>query len=137
MLIEKPQCNFQNCRYCFDGNCRSADKYENCTLTDLHCEIAKFTVDLDNSKSEVERFTINMNAYGLTAKRLAEENEVLKAELSRYTENVKQMCENAKQEVAREIFEEIEKWLAYDGDIRMITEEKFAEIEKKYTEVDT
>lgn len=52
MNIDKPQCNFKNCRYCFDGNCASADKYENCKLTDLHCEIAKLTVDLDNAKSE-------------------------------------------------------------------------------------
>ena len=52
MLMEKPQCNFQNCRYCFDGNCRSAEKYENCKLTDLHCEIARLTVDLDNAKIE-------------------------------------------------------------------------------------
>lgn len=52
MLIDKPQCNFKNCRYCFDGNCRSADKYENCKLTDLHYEIAKLTVDLDNANGE-------------------------------------------------------------------------------------
>ena len=52
MLIEKPRCNFKNCRYCFDGNCRSADKYENCKLTDLQQEIAKLTVDLDNAKPE-------------------------------------------------------------------------------------
>ena len=37
-------------------------------------------------------------------------------------------------EVAEEIFAEIEKWLAKDGDIRMITAEKFAELKKKYTE---
>lgn len=43
----------------------------------------------------------------------------------------------AKQEVSREIFAEIEKWLAYDGDIRMITEEKFAEIKQKFTEGET
>lgn len=53
MLIEKPQCNFKNCRYCFDGNCFSAAKYENCELTDLHCEIAKLRVDLDNAKAEI------------------------------------------------------------------------------------
>ena len=52
MLIEKPRCNFNNCRYCFDGNCYSADKYENCKLTDLHYQIAKLTVDLDNAKQE-------------------------------------------------------------------------------------
>ena len=55
MLIEKPRCNFKKCKYCFDGNCFSADKYENCTLTDLHSEIAKLTVDLDNAKTEVAR----------------------------------------------------------------------------------
>lgn len=55
MLIEKPRCNFKNCRYCFDGNCYSAAKYENCKVTDLHCEIAKLTVDLDNAKAEVAR----------------------------------------------------------------------------------
>lgn len=54
MLIEKPRCNFKNCRYCFDGNCYSADKYENCKVTDLHSEIAKLTVDLDNEKTKVE-----------------------------------------------------------------------------------
>lgn len=55
MLIDKPLCNFKNCRYCFDGNCTSADKYENCKLTDLGYEIAKLNVDLDNAKSEVAR----------------------------------------------------------------------------------
>lgn len=55
MLIEKPRCNFKNCRYCFDGICFSADKYENCKVTDLHSEIAKLTVDLDNAKAEVAR----------------------------------------------------------------------------------
>lgn len=55
MLIDKPRCNFKNCKYCFDGNCISADKYENCQLTDLHSEIAKLTVDLDNAKSKVVR----------------------------------------------------------------------------------
>lgn len=52
MLIDKPRCNFKNCRFYFDGNCRSADIYENCKLTDLHSEIAKLRVDLDNAKVE-------------------------------------------------------------------------------------
>lgn len=60
MLIEKPRCNFKNCRYCFDGNCYSADKYENCKVTDLHSEIAKLTVDLDNAKTEVARLQKEM-----------------------------------------------------------------------------
>ena len=63
MLIEKPRCCFKNCRYCFDGNCYSADKYENCTLTDLHYEIAKLTVDRDNAKSEVDRLQEEANRY--------------------------------------------------------------------------
>lgn len=42
--------------------------------------------------------------------------------------------ENIKTEVAREIFEEIEKWLATDGTLLIITAKKFAEIKNKYME---
>lgn len=35
-------------------------------------------------------------------------------------------------ELAAEIFEEIEKYLAKDGDIRVITENKFYEIKRKF-----
>ena len=70
MRMEKPLCNFQNCKYHQDGNCVNASKYENCNLTDLHCEIARLRVDLDNAKAEQKelikanmrlesRFTIN------------------------------------------------------------------------------
>ena len=55
MLIDKPQCNFKNCRYCFDGNCVNASRYENCTMTDLHSEIARLRVDLDNAKTDTVR----------------------------------------------------------------------------------
>ena len=55
MLIDKPQCNFKNCRYCFDGNCVNASRYENCTMTDLHSEIARLRVDLDNAKADTVR----------------------------------------------------------------------------------
>ena len=68
-------------------------------------------------KDEVEKLTINMNAYGLTAKRLAEENEELKQEKIYHRETEK-LCdrylvklEQAKQEVAEQIFEEIDKIL--------------------------
>ena len=37
-----------------------------------------------------------------------------------------------RQDATREIFEEIELWLAFDGDIRIITAEKFAELKKKH-----
>ena len=69
MLIDKPMCNFKNCRYCFDGNCRDASKYENCTLTDLHSEIARLRVDLDNAKADIvrkmqERFKKEIAEFG-------------------------------------------------------------------------
>lgn len=85
-------------------------------------------------KSEVEKLTINMNAYGLTAKRLAEENESLEIELENMRRNLGDAregwndaeCEverlrkaldeyeetsglkQAKAEVAKKIFEEID-----------------------------
>ena len=37
-------------------------------------------------------------------------------------------------DVAREIFEEIERWLGINGELGIITTEKFAELKKKYTE---
>ena len=55
MLIDKQMCNFRNCKYHLDGNCRDASKYENCTLTDLHSEIARLRVDLDNAKADTVR----------------------------------------------------------------------------------
>ena len=55
MRMEKPMCNFQNCKYHQDGNCANASRYENCTLTDLHSEIAKLRVDLDNAKADTVR----------------------------------------------------------------------------------
>lgn len=30
MRIDLPQCNFKNCKYCFDGNCTSKKQYERC-----------------------------------------------------------------------------------------------------------
>jgi hypothetical protein len=49
MKIEKPMCNFQNCKYHQDGNCVNASRYENCKVTDLHSEIVRLRVDLDNA----------------------------------------------------------------------------------------
>ena len=125
MLIEKPQCGFQNCRYCFDGNCRSADKYERCELTDLHYEIAKLTVDLDNAKSEVERLERILNSYALQYGTVTDRQKVI---------------DKAKCEVAREIFEEIEMrvspmlGLEDDKEYASILAADFAELKKKYTE---
>jgi hypothetical protein len=42
---------------------------------------------------ENEKLTINMNAYGLTAKRLAEENERLKEKADRHLDNLKAVLE--------------------------------------------
>ncbi|MBQ7818500.1 MAG: hypothetical protein IJ341_02265 [Bacteroidales bacterium] len=30
MRIDLPGCDFKNCRFCFDGNCRSKEKFDNC-----------------------------------------------------------------------------------------------------------
>ena len=39
---------------------------------------------------------------------------------------------NGYKKAIEEIFEDIELWLAFGGDIRIITAEKFAELKKKY-----
>ena len=120
-------------------------------------------------KSEVERLTINMNAYGLTAKRLAEENESLEIELENMRRNLGDAregwndaeCEVERltveleamrgaansykmhyENLAREIFEEIEKWLVneYVPYIRGYSNSlsrNLAELKKKYTEEKT
>ena len=144
MLIEKPRCNFKNCKYCFDGNCWSADKYENCTLTDLHSEIAKLTVDLDNAKTEVEQLIGKLECLLCHA---------TGGRLSKYTYDLRTMetvvtdCINETyndgfaegyKECAREIFEEIDVFLE-----RFINDPFYskgdliydlAELKKKYTE---
>ena len=35
MRIDLPTCGFKNCRYCFDGNCKSKLEYERCEHRDL------------------------------------------------------------------------------------------------------
>lgn len=35
MRIDLPTCGFKNCRYCFDGNCKSKLEYERCEYRDL------------------------------------------------------------------------------------------------------
>lgn len=59
-------------KYCFaykDGYC------ENCVFGE---EFTKLHKRIDRLKKHNEKLTINMNAYGLTAKNLGEENERLK-----------------------------------------------------------
>jgi hypothetical protein len=101
MLIDKPRCNFKKCRFYFDGNCRSADIYENCKLTDLHSEIAKLT-DLH---SEIAKLTVDLD--------------------------------NAKTEVARGIFAEIEKISKAPYGYICLSNDELAELKKKYTEEKT
>ena len=110
-------------------------------------------------KSEVERLTINMNAYGLTAKRLAEENESLQIELENMRRNLGDAregwndaeCEaerlrkaldeyeetsglkQAKADVAREIFEEADK-IFMANCLSLETYKAWCELKKKYTE---
>lgn len=56
------------------------------------------------------------------------EVEVLRAELSRYTENCKQMCEKAKQEVAREMLNAFASFRALSPNFCKV----YNEFEKKY-----
>lgn len=118
-------------------------------------------------KSEVERLTINMNAYGLTAKRLAAENESLEIDLENMRRNLgdaregwndaeckveelkaiiadhkaseerwEELYSNTKTEVAREIFEEIER--IFDGKKYVpYPLYEIAELKKKYAEEKT
>lgn len=63
-----------NYKACFDyGDC------EGCRVGD---EITRLHKRIDRLKKQNEKLTVNMNAYGLTAKNLAEENERLRAELA-------------------------------------------------------
>lgn len=65
-------------------------------------------------RSEVEKYIVNMNAYGLIAKRLAEENKSLQAQVNRlkaYDEERdialhQRLVREAKQEVALQIINE-------------------------------
>jgi hypothetical protein len=100
------------------------DNYRGETL--MNYEVADMIEDcIDNAptedvvpRSEVEGYIVNMNAYGLTAKRLAEENEQMK---------------QAKQEAAKEIFEEIENKF-HDDDFGdwVIDFMEYQELKKKY-----
>ena len=125
MLIDKPRCNFKNCRFYFDGNCRSADIYENCKLTDLHSEIAKLTVDLDNAKSEVVEWVSKCRDWHEVGELKSQRILELEAELSK-----------AKDEVARDIFAEIEKYkrspMPECKPVYVINDSSFAELKKKY-----
>jgi chromosome segregation ATPase len=142
----------------------------------INAKAVKFAIDKTPTadvvpKSEVERLqaeneklTINMNAYGLTAKRLAEENESLEIELENMRRNLGDAregwndaeCEvdrlrnaldeyeetsglkEAKAEVAREIFEEIKREFCGAYWYKGYTIERYiAELKKKYTEEET
>lgn len=106
------------------AECKNCTHYEVCYKSGWCDDCANYLPTEDVvPKSEVEKYIVNMNAYGLTAKRLAEENEQLK---------------QAEQEVAREIFEEIdkiletqEKYLYCNPSLTYIYE-LIAELEKKY-----
>ena len=94
--------------------------------------------EVERLKKENEKLTINMNAYGLTAKRLKEDVE-------RWRRNLEAVLEERaeeKSEVAREIFEEIENMISPmlgledDKEYVAILSTTFAELKKKYTEGD-
>lgn len=72
---------FQQGRYC--SNCGRPLKQE---LSRNYISKNEHEAELARVQSENERLTINMNAYGLTAKRLAEENERLHASCTELTQ---------------------------------------------------
>jgi hypothetical protein len=39
MRIDLPQCDFKNCKYCFDGNCTKKNEYERCEYRRQKAEI--------------------------------------------------------------------------------------------------
>lgn len=147
-----------------------ADIMQDCKVSHKHRALNRNIKQIPTAdvvpKSEVERLTINMNAYGLTAKRLAEENESLEIELENMRRNLgdaregwndaeceverlreinsllteagqewKKRYDNAKAEVAREIFEEIENIIRKHDECpnyRLMLD--LAKLKKKYTE---
>lgn len=39
MRIDLPQCDFENCKYCFDGNCMKKSEYERCEYRQQKADI--------------------------------------------------------------------------------------------------
>ena len=46
MRMNQPGCNFKNCRFCFDGNCRSKEKFDNCDYQAMKNITVRRVVDL-------------------------------------------------------------------------------------------
>ncbi len=105
----------------------TADVVPKSEVENQKLEIWRLKGEVERLEKENEKLTINMNAYGLAAKRIAEQ----------------------KSEVVREIFEEIEKFLSSNqsGEFRgdsiewfdyfdLHLAEDIAELKKKYTEVE-
>lgn len=62
--------------------------YGSCEDCELGKEITRLHKRIDRLKKQNEKLTVNMNAYGLTAKRLGEENERLHASCTELTQNL-------------------------------------------------
>ena len=67
MRIDLPQCDLKTCRFCFDGNCINADKYEQCS----------YTVVINNCK----RFLNMLRQTGKTFENWMKDFETLKYDL--------------------------------------------------------
>ena len=39
MRVDLPQCNFKNCKYCFDSNCTKKNEYERCEYRQQKADI--------------------------------------------------------------------------------------------------
>lgn len=98
---------------CFDY------KDNNCDNCDFGNEFTKLYKRIDRLKKQNETLTIQRNAWYLTAERVGEE------------------LKNAKAEVAREIFGDLEAIFNGDGFHYFIAEPIFDNLKKKYTEGET
>ena len=135
-------------KHCFgykDGYC------DGCAIGD---EITRLHKRIDRLKKQKEKLTINMNAYGLTAKIIAEENERLRAEEKqsqiliktlhdKLDEGYAKFVDEERAIAAGEIFEEIEKALDNSVETEHFKgtwfnfskfKQRLAELKKKFTE---
>lgn len=111
----------------WDCNCSEYGKQTVMAVDDLNYLPTSDVVP----RAEAEKLTVNMNAYGLSAIRLKEEVEHLEAQITQLQLDLHySVCreDEAKAEVAREVFEEIEKVLVFTEDRKRV-----AELKKKYT----
>ena len=104
-------------KWCKDGRKQGVDFVLDCPLPDMPTADVVPKSEVERLEKENEKLTINMNAYGLAAKRLAEEKTEIFAEIEKITNS----------SIEKEHF--IGAWFNIAK-----FEERLAELKKKYTE---